>query len=79
LEKSIRVNLEVFLVSDNLRTGSIKSDMEIQIDNPFVYVAVNRIPFYRAKLKSEGGLSFCRITGILDTEESLQIKEKYLI
>ncbi len=79
LEKNIKVNLEVLLVSENLRTGSLKSDMEIQIDNPAVYVTVNRIPFFRAKLKSEGGLNLCRITGILDTDESLQTKEKYLI
>jgi len=75
----LQVNLDFFILPENLKTDSIKVGMEIQISSYEPVVAVNRLPFYRAKIMDESQLILGKITKILSPEEALLIKGKYAI
>ncbi len=77
--KNIKVNLEVILTSDSLYTTDLILDKEFSLEDYNIYVSVNRVPFYKAKIKKEENLTLCKITSILEPEDSIKIKEKYLI
>lgn len=79
LSKNIKVDLEVVITSDSLYTTDLYLNKEFSLDDYNTFVIVNRIPFYKAKIKKENNLILCKITSILEPEESIKIKEKYLI
>ncbi|WP_293443291.1 hypothetical protein [Persephonella sp.] len=79
MSKNIKVDLEVVITSDSLYTTDLILDKEIILEDYNVFVTVNRAPFYKAKIKKEDNLLLCKITSILEPEESVKIKEKYLI
>ncbi len=79
LSKNIKVDLEVVITSDSLYTTDLYLNKEFSLDGYNTFVIVKRIPFYKAKIKKENNLILCKITSILEPEESIKIKEKYLI
>ncbi|WP_456465992.1 hypothetical protein [Persephonella sp.] len=79
MNKNIKINLEVILVSETLNTDDLIVDSEISLNGNNVYVVVNKVPFYRAKIIKENSLILCKIISILDSEDAVKIKDKYLI
>lgn len=77
--KNIKVYLEVILTSDSLRTTDLALDKEVSLEDYNIFISVNRVPFYKAKIKKEDNLTLCKITSVLEPEESIKIKEKYLV
>ncbi|WP_457625964.1 hypothetical protein [Persephonella sp.] len=79
MSKDIKVEIEVILTSDLLTTKELKSGGEISLNKYSTVVSVNRIPFYRGKLKNEENLILCRIISVFEPDEAVKYKEKYLI
>jgi len=79
LEKNIKVNLEIFITLDGFKTTDLKPDMEIKLEDPAALVCVNRLPFYTGRIKTDENLILCRISRILDVDDAVFLKEKYLI
>ncbi len=79
MEKEIQVSLDFFILSEGLKTDSVKKGIEIHIDSYEPVIAVNRLPFYKAKIIEESELILGKITKILNPEEALLLKEKYAI
>ncbi|SNZ02193.1 hypothetical protein SAMN06265182_0045 [Persephonella hydrogeniphila] len=79
MSKSIKVKIEVILTSDLLTTGELELGKEIKLDKYDVIVSVNRLPFYKGKLKNEDNLLLCKIISVFESEEALNQKEKYLL
>ena len=77
MEKDVYINLDFFILTEDLTTDHIKKGMEMEIGNYRSIVAVNRLPFYEAKITTESELVIGKIIRILKPEESVHIKEKY--
>ncbi|WP_457638701.1 hypothetical protein [Persephonella sp.] len=78
MDREINVSLEVYIVSDRLNTDTL-TKKEIDISDSSLVVCVNRQPFYTGQIKEAEGMILCKISRILEKEESVNIKNKYLL
>ncbi|WP_029521566.1 hypothetical protein [Persephonella sp. IF05-L8] len=82
LDGNIEVELEFFIISENLNLDilkNLKEKEEIEITNPQYIVAINKLPFYVPKIKEDNGLIIGKILKILEPSDALKYKEKYMI
>ncbi|NPA13010.1 MAG: hypothetical protein GXO45_03370 [Aquificae bacterium] len=79
MDKDIKVDLEVLILADGIDTNSLQEGEELTLEDFSTCLSVNRIPFYKGRIKKENSLLLCRITKILNKNQSLDLKEKYLI
>lgn len=78
MDKDVVLDFEIFLTG-NIDLELIKNEKEIILEQYEIYGTVNRIPFYRIKLKSDSGLVLGKILKIMEQDEAVSKKEQLMI